>query len=818
MLSDKWIQHQRKQNRATLQQWKCCLCSAPTTFSTMEALKSHFERKHVYEMEEVREDFREYYYQACSQKLNRDTSRRPFIPNIERTKLEMPRAPPEKRTLPTRTISAVESSQTSSPHGRSDLSNENQTDARAASKRVVKTERVSTTSPHSQKQDTESSPPQKTKTHPESDIKLDSPGPRRSVGNKSIWVEGDLAPTRSSVDQSNIASVAIAKKRNQQLQHNSRLPAQTSPQVNNSKVSVPSKVSNSENPRPAVIRNMATTILQPPAILLSHGQLCREIKGIYITLVKVEAECIEVDKKPVSLGKDALISQAAIEPELKLNHSKVHALISLHRSLLDEYHDFLRTSHHPLACADLRGLASKYALPARIWNYGIHSFLEVLRSLLPDSLDHMLDFIYLSYSMMALFYETVKEFEEIWIECLGDLGRYRMAIETDLRDKEIWSNVARHWYIKALDKSPATGRLYHHLAILARPSALEQLFWYSKSLCVSTPFLSTRTSILTLFEPVLKMDKESECRRIISLDNTFVMLHAIIFTNQNLDIFSRTTAEFLRLLKIAVQKPSFLELGSYVALINCFAFLEYGSSNSTIMKFITPPDDKDLNKDIDEEIKNTSTIPIQAWTELKHPWNLFEQVQRLVYSTIETVLKKAEEKINFLPNILPFIHVFLVFMLQMTNYPPATNYINDSIPWDLLTTMFNELLKINGNSNQIFDDSFPIPDRKDFRAFPEDFALRGLTWTANFFPDEWFRDEKIDQEEKYREGLYMAQQRQDRILWLAHRIAMSEMTPLVFSKSDFIFSHGGPQGAYIHKRAQFRRRQKPKSPTEQNEI
>ena len=33
-------------------------------------------------------------------------------------------------------------------------------------------------------------------------------------------------------------------------------------------------------------------------------------------------------------------------------------------------------------------------------------------------LDHMLVFIYLAYSMMALLYETVPTFEDTWIECL----------------------------------------------------------------------------------------------------------------------------------------------------------------------------------------------------------------------------------------------------------------------------------------------------------------------------------------------------------------------------------------------------------------
>jgi len=89
----------------------------------------------------------------------------------------------------------------------------------------------------------------------------------------------------------------------------------------------------------------------------------------------------------------------------------------------------------------VRRLAIKYAMPARLWRHGIHSFLELLRNRLLDSLDHMLAFIYLVYSMMTLLYKTVPAFEEMWIEwieCLGDLGRYRMAIkDDDIRDREV---------------------------------------------------------------------------------------------------------------------------------------------------------------------------------------------------------------------------------------------------------------------------------------------------------------------------------------------------------------------------------------------
>jgi hypothetical protein len=71
--------------------------------------------------------------------------------------------------------------------------------------------------------------------------------------------------------------------------------------------------------------------------------------------------------------------------------------------------------------------------------------------------------------MMTLLLESVPSFEGIWVECLGDLARYRLAVEGNgMGDREVWSGVARCWYNQAVDKNPDTGRIQHHLAVLAR--------------------------------------------------------------------------------------------------------------------------------------------------------------------------------------------------------------------------------------------------------------------------------------------------------------------------------------------------------------
>ena len=157
--------------------------------------------------------------------------------------------------------------------------------------------------------------------------------------------------------------------------------------------------------------------LQPETRPISHEQLVVEVKGIYAGLVMVEAKCIDVDKKQSSAAQEKNVSQRSV-----LRDEQCRALVFLHKTLLHEHHDFFLASQHPSASAALSKLAARYSMPARMWRHGIHSFLEVLRHRLPDSLDHMLAFLYIAYSMMALLYKAVPTVENTWIECLGDLS------------------------------------------------------------------------------------------------------------------------------------------------------------------------------------------------------------------------------------------------------------------------------------------------------------------------------------------------------------------------------------------------------------
>ncbi|KAI1839424.1 hypothetical protein JX266_014365, partial [Neoarthrinium moseri] len=423
-------------------------------------------------------------------------------------------------------------------------------------------------------------------------------------------------------------------------------------------------------------------------------------------------------------------------------------------TLLHEYHDFFLASQHPSASPVLRRLPSKYAMPARMWRHGIYCFLELLRSRLPMSLEHMLTFMCLAYSMMTLLYETVPAFEDTWIECLGDLGRYRMAIEDcDIRDREVWTSVSRHWYSKASDRAPTTGRLYHHLAILARPNPLQQLFYYTKSLCVPVPFTSARESIMTLLEPFLDSSHTQPMRQ-MPVDRSFVKAHGILFSGRCKGDFQLAVEEFVSDLDKHIGRTTrrWMESGYYIGISNCCALLNYGKEHNIIYQSICSQRTEEAT-DIDVVESNQA------------PGETFERALHLSQETYKIVLRRFAD-----PNVLPFFHTVLVFTYHLSFFPNAMATIDKTFPWKLVSLSLNSLLLSYRHYERIQSERFPWPEKDFQRPLPEDFAMKGLLWVEKYFPIDWFSNERID-DEKYFEVASMTEERKERILWLGCRIA-----------------------------------------------
>lgn len=210
--------------------------------------------------------------------------------------------------------------------------------------------------------------------------------------------------------------------------------------------------------------------------------------------------------------------------------------------LAEAHHNFLFVASDPLLSAPLRTMPHKNNTPLRLWQHAIHLLLERLRHAIADSPDLtelFLDFVHYAYSFYTCLLEdhTLDDLRHIWLEQLGDLARYRMAvanimtkqqasvasssptllssqaveminqttppqariddegdadwgepasfglaaledIETD--DVKIWKETALEWYSRALAESPQTGRLHHHLALLHRQDELKCLYHFCK--------------------------------------------------------------------------------------------------------------------------------------------------------------------------------------------------------------------------------------------------------------------------------------------------------------------------------------------------
>src|SRR5690606_15797406 len=338
------------------------------------------------------------------------------------------------------------------------------------------------------------------------------------------------------------------------------------------------------------------------------------------------------------------------------------AYVVLHRTLLYEQYDFFLACFHPAASASLRGLPTKYGMAGRLWKTGIHTFLEILRNRLPESLEHMLGFLNLAYGVAALLYETIPAHTATWIECLGDLARYRMAIEDrDQETREIWIDRARGWYNLAADRFPYVGRLYHHLAILARRNPVAQLSLYLKSLTAPTQFAATRESILTLFESANYCVDHFEIPT--QADFKFVQLHAMNFQKIDLDKFTSKLLEFKTLFTNSIDYctdpetfDDFLPKSYQMAISNIAGIFQYGAKTGRLCKSAPKSPEDEAEKEEGKPGRRV-TENLDDVEESSQDATQFQNALELAYATLSICLERPQE-----PSVLPHIYCWCIFL------------------------------------------------------------------------------------------------------------------------------------------------------------
>ncbi|EUC35779.1 hypothetical protein COCCADRAFT_90006 [Bipolaris zeicola 26-R-13] len=635
-------------------------------------------------------------------------------------------------------------------------------------------------------------------------VTSESPDPR--VFNHKQNTKGTSSPHRSTPELSSEWSAEATKSTKLQSPQ-PRSPVRTQQRSTPKPQNAPRQPTLTSHPQ--YDERYPDLLLQPDSRPISQEQLASEVKSIYAGLAMVENKCIHVDRAQAAAIQD---------PNTKLPPDHWQALIALHRTLLHEHHDFFLASQHPSASPALRRLAAKYSMPARMWKHGIHSFLELLRRRLPDSMDYMLAFIYLAYQMMALLYETVPAFEDTWIECLGDLGRYRMAIEDeDVRDRDTWAGVARSWYTKAADKNPIVGRLYHHLAILARPNALQQMYYYSRSLTCVKPFGSARESIRTLLDPVVDHNTAS-LPHALPIDVSFIKPHGLQFLGRSVqdngasEEFSKAKTEFVDSLDSYISRATakWKDQGVWVAVSNIAGWFEYGMDlNPLRQAFLSQLQEKEQNTSFttakddvratassgQEEIPLPAFVPGKITEELSRfvDQPIFRNAKALTHEVFMVALRRLGDK-----NVLSHVNVMLAFTASFASNPYVSDLVTD-MPWAAIATVLSALVKTeiqarsqphaqSGNIDTVITSSiFPEDgERVDELPLPEDYLTRGLIWTHGYFPKKWFQRER-DEEERYLEPASTVKNRVERILRLGFRISQLNQG-IVYDKEFLTFS------------------------------
>ncbi|KAJ5932804.1 DNA/RNA-binding domain E.t1.c1-type [Penicillium verrucosum] len=442
--------------------------------------------------------------------------------------------------------------------------------------------------------------------------------------------------------------------------------------------------------------------------VITEGQLVNEVRGIYARLVMLEKKCIEI-------GGQQWHSKT------ELSQAQWQSLVSLHRTLLYEYHDFLLASQHPSASPILKALPDKHAVPARMWRYGMLSFLSLLLQKLPGSMEYMLNFIYFSYSMITVLLERVSDFNETWMEFLGDLARFRMVIKSDKKDHKRWAEISRYWYNQAADRRPEDGRIQHHLAVLARPDVLRQFFHYTKALTSVHAFSDALDGMTKLVSPLMSVPPDE------SLITSFVTTHGTLFMQAPVEEFVYRANVFLATLSNEISKVG--RQGVQLMSCNISAIFQYGSKYGVI----------DLS----------SQLALQA--------------SSLAFHTLIVMLGEIGD-----PNMCPSVHISMAFVWCLTHNPAAIQQLGPLVPWPRLATYLNSLFQPDTIISKVEDEAFPLHE-SSIQQLPEDFLIRGQTWTRLYYPERFFEGASGEDNRLYIEE--HSTTRAHRCLWLGVRIA-----------------------------------------------
>ena len=286
---------------------------------------------------------------------------------------------------------------------------------------------------------------------------------------------------------------------------------------------------------------------------------------------------------------------------------------------------------------------------------------------------------------------------------------------------------------------------------------------------------------MTLFDPILQRETATS-QKSASTEIVFLKAHGILFTSRPIEEYNKCTSQLLGDGMfdgfIGRKNTKFKKIGVAVSLANAASLLEYGipkarRGSMSILRLALDEERAKREQKKDQmhmEMETESTSPENYCLTPEEYQQSLEAIWHacvITFGTLEVALRRVHDKA-----ILPMVHSYLAMIWHFCRVKKAIMHIENSIPWAALVDYLNVHASAEIITSEITSPTFPKATNNAIgRPLPEDFVLRGQLWTDCYFPENWFADAGIDDEERVLELPSFHFCRLERVLWIAHNIS-----------------------------------------------
>jgi len=121
------------------------------------------------------------------------------------------------------------------------------------------------------------------------------------------------------------------------------------------------------------------------------------------------------------------------------------------------------------------------------------------------------------------------------------------------------------------------------------------------------------------------------------------------------------------------------------------------------------------------------------------------------------------------PNVLPFAHVMLAFLWNLAFVPGALEFVQVHVPWEKVALFLDTLRDYRAERPQ--RPELAQPANAVRRQLAEDFVLRGFIWSGPYYPNGFFTEAVVGEEERNVELPSTTIYRAERCLWLGIQLS-----------------------------------------------